>query len=311
MKEIEKNLLIDCLKKFDYKKDICEYLSINIYELNKLLKENNLIFKSANSQKGKSHIKNYSFVTKEWLENHWLNTSKSLDMLSKEFNIPSGILESRRKLYSLSKRFKYKCDEKILDSENPQTAYLAGLIATDGYIPKNRLAVEIDLTGESEYKLLNNLKNYYNIDAEVKSYGNSYRLRISTANLVDFFEQEFNLYGDNKSFNVKTPKSFKSEECAKAYVLGCFDGDGSIYNKRFQFSICNASYDFIKGLADIIEFYTKQHLSIRYNINKQSNKKYPCIGTTDKKAKIILDWIYSSKCINLERKYNKYLENFN
>ena len=45
--------------------------------------------------------------------------------------------------------------------------------------------------------------------------------------------------------------------------------------------------------------------------NKQSNKKYPCIGTTDKKAKIILDWVYSSKCINLERKYNKYLENFN
>lgn len=307
--EIEKTIIVETINSCRYKKDAAKKLGIDIATLRKLMAEYNLEYPKHKSQiNPNKQFSKYSNIDRKWFVDYWQNSTKSLTALSIEHNVPLSVIEGRRAYYGLKKRFKYQVSERIYDYTDPNVAYFAGLLATDGYIPKNRLAVELDLTGVDEKDLLEKIREYFECNAPIQSYGNSNRLRISAENLVSFFEQNFNLYGENKTFNVSTPRSFASEDCAKAYVRGCLDGDGSVYKNRYQFVICNASYNLISGLADIIENYTKQHLNVRI-ISGQNNDYYQ-IGTTDRKARLVLEWIYSGTGFKLNRKYNKFLENY-
>lgn len=301
----------DIINRFEFKKDACAALNIQLYQLNKLLKYFKIDYPKVSHfiDKASKIFDTYSEIDKNWLINNWVKSSKSLPKLAEEFNVSLSLLDSRVQYYGLSKRFKYQVSDKLFDYNDPHVAYLAGLIATDGYIPKNKLAVELDLTGSSEYSLLCSIKDYFEITAPIVKYGNSYRLRIAANNLVSFLEDKYQLVCINKTFEVDVPRNFSSECCAKNYVRGCLDGDGSVYPKRYQFSICNASEKLIEGLARIIELYTGQHLNMHTREGLNSN--YYHIGTTDKKARIILSWIYddSEDMFKLDRKYEKFKMN--
>lgn len=301
--EISKNKLQEMINKYPYKKDTCKELSIDIGTLNRLLKEHGLNYPRTGSQKGIERIKKCDYINKEWLIQNWVNSSKSMRQLAEEEKVSESLIDRRRAKYNLTKHFCYPLNrEKLFNLEDINVWYLAGLIATDGYVPKNRNAVEITLVGDSERKLLLDIYNYFELTSPILYNKNTTRIRFSTEKLNEFLYTNFNIPSGAKTFSVGAPSSFKNENYAKAYFRGCLDGDGCISNQGKSFSILIASLDLIKGLQHILNLYVGPEYHIRYE------RGFPLISGRDTTAKKVLDWCYSLEdCFKLDRKYKKYL----
>lgn len=109
-------------------------------------------------------------------------------------------------------------------------------------------------------------------------------MRIACDGLKKFLLDNFNISQCNKTFTVKTPIKFYNNDCVKAYLRGCLDGDGCISNKTF--SLFTASEEFIKGLIDLINSNLNINLRMYYIQGKVN--KIPGIQVSGKKTKIIL-----------------------
>jgi len=307
---LNKKDIQNLILKFRCKKDLCKHLNISIYKLNKLLINFNLKYPRISPRKGIEDLSRRirPDIHKQWLIDNWVNTNKSIHQLAVENNISESILDWRRSKYKLIKKFKHQLDtSKLYDLSDPHLYYLVGLTATDGYIPKNSNAIELRLSGESELDLLTAIKIYYNSSFDIKKYGKTYSLRLSANGLNKFLIDNFNLLDGPKTFSVNPRCNFPSENCIKAYLLGCFDGDGYISKKRYCCSLCTASEIFIKHLIDIINYHV--NLNIKINYTQRNNKLYPYLSLNGNTAKKFLDWIYSiDDCFKLQRKYENYLK---
>lgn len=266
--------------------------------------------------------KAFPFVDKKWLEENWLNTDKSLQTLANELGCSVSLLEWRAASYGLKKPYKYKIDmTKLKDISDPVLNYLAGLVATDGWLWKDKHYVEIDLVGDDELQLLKNLNSYYGNTRPVKTFKNkaakngcSHRLTFSAEGIKEVFINHFNLTDDgNKTFNLKTPKSFSTEDCARMYLRGVIDGDGSIYVGpdivRCSVNIVTASFDFIQGLCDIVERYIGIKVKPQIHRDNSKNAEYPSFYLGGSNCFKFLHFIYRGyPDFRLERKYKKYEE---
>ena len=297
---ISKENLNNLINKYTCKKQLCEDLNISIPTLNKYLKKYDLIFNFDRKRK-------YPEIDKDWFILNWINTDKSLYQLAEEYNISYGLLDNRARSYGLSKKYKFQFNKiKFFDLADPHIYYLAGLIATDGYLESNHDAFSITLTGESEFKLLFDILIYYESSSSINTYNNkNHQIRFAADGLKEFLYKNFCISDVNKTFTVKTPIKFYNEDCAKAYVLGCFDGDGCISKNGRNFTLTCGSSDLVTGLHDIIQFYTDINLCVY--LEKRKNKVFPTLSGSRNKGKHVLDWIYSlNNCFKLERKYNRY-----
>ena len=298
------------IQKYSTKKEMAAALKVSLPTLNRVLKEENL---------NKSTVLRYPEIDKEWLIEHWQNTDKSICTLAKEYNLPEHILENRITKYKLTKKYKHKLNLlKLFDETDPHTCYLAGLLATDGYFPRKHDMVTIELVGEDEYQLLVSLRQYYESSQPVKQYFHQERTfhtdgvhtnywQISADGLQQFFRNRFGIVTENKTFNLNTPTNFYSEACAKAYIRGCLDGDGYISDTLPLVTLCTASEQFVLGVANIVKDYTG--INFRYTTTPRSNnRQFPIVEWKTKRAKDLLDWVYSlDDCFKLERKYQRYL----
>lgn len=309
MKKIvyEKDYIIKTISNYSTQKETALALNISVDTLRKILREYNISFSSYAIKRKKSRVKIRPDIDKEWLILNWVNSSKSMKQLAKENNISESILDNRRAKFKLKKRYKYKFNsKKLFNTSDTHVYYLAGLIATYGYLPKNCDALELSLTGLSEKHLLQDIRNYFESDTEINLYRNSYRLRIAGSGIKDFFYRYFKIPSVNKTKNIETPHIIE-EDKAKAYIRGCLDGDGYISKKHYCFTLCTESEEFISGLKSIIKYFT--NIDVSYYFEQRKDKKYPCISCNGDKAKKILDWVYSlENCFKLERKYDNYLK---
>ena len=297
---IEKELLQEQLNKNLTKQQICDNLNISVYVLKNMLELYNLDYVKKNARRGKVCATQYTYVDKDWLIENWVNTNKSLSDLSKEFNIPSSILEARRAKYNVTKKYKYHVNtDKLFNLNDPNVYYLAGLIATDGYVSSSHDAIEIELSGDSELELLEDIKSYFDCTAPIVKYG-GYRLRIACDGITEFFNTNFNINTGAKTFTVGVPTVFSNIDCAKAYIRGCFDGDGYIAKTRKCCSIVTASESFIYGIQTILKNYANINVIVNFSHG------YPGIGLTDRKAFNVVSWFYSGSGLKLERKYLNY-----
>lgn len=307
---IDKNLITKAIKEQKTKQMLSKELSISIPTLNKICKEYKINYPIINWRKGKEILNERirPDIDKEWIINNWVNTPKSLYQLAKENNISYSILDNRARKYNLSKRYKFKLNkEKLFNLKDPNVYYLAGLIATDGYLENNHNAITIDLTGEDELILLNNIKQYFEIQSNINFYNNSNRLRIACDDLKEFFINNFNIPNKDKTFNLQVPNNFYNEDCIKAYIRGCIDGDGSINKNNLQVSIFTASKSFILGLIKIIKEVLDLDITLTYIKGKKN--KIPGFYITNNKCKKFLNWIYSlDNCFKLNRKYERYIK---
>lgn len=305
---ISKDELINSINNFRTKKEACKSVGVSMPTYNRLLKENNLEFPTTSICDGVVTRRRIRVdLNKEWFEKNWVNTTKSLRQLAREQNVDDAFLYDRAHRYGFSKHFKYSIDEfKLLDFSDSDACYLAGLIATDGYVNTNAEFVSIVLVGDSEYQLLSDILKVFSSTDIVRTYKkNNNSIRLSCLGYKNFLNECFDIPSKNKTEVVGVPKSFISESCAKAYVLGCFDGDGCIthINKSPNARLLTKSKKLVYGIADIIEYYTD------VKVNRKTERGYPMISIGGKENLLkFLDWIYSSdSSLKLMRKYEKYL----
>lgn len=311
---IEKEVIKDSIHKNSSMRDICKDLNIDIATLKRICSEYNLELPRGNARRGKTLPVIRPDIDKDWLIENWVNTAKSMRQLAVENNISEGILDQRRAKYGLKKAFKYPLDtDKLFNPSDPNIAYIAGLIATDGFLLQDKNSFEIELHGESETQLLEDIYNYLDRKAAFRKYGLNFRLRVSAEGLNQFFESEFNIKSGPKSYHINVPENFYNEDCAKAYIRGCIDGDGSISLTPGIFSLLSASSDFIAGLHKIILKYSNIDIPIRVNHSVKYNRDYYTLAAGPgavKKVKLFLDWVYSGPGFRLERKYMRYLNTY-
>ena len=307
--EIEKEKIELCIQKTTCKKEIAKLLNISIKTLNRLLILYNITLPKYNWNKGKKEIyTNYKEVNKQWIQEHWIDSDKSLNQLSKEFNIPLSILENRAMRSGLTKSHKYKINTtKLFNKEDIVINYLAGLLNTDGYFRKDVDGFDLQLVGEDEKELLESIRDYLESTRPIYIYQNRFILNVNCDGVREFFSKEFNISVNNKTFETSVPKEFPNEECARAYVRGCLDGDGYIGKTIPRLSFLTASYQLVSGVADIIKTYTGISLKVRQECKRGTNS-YPCINASRQQALKILNWVYGGdNSITLKRKYNNYL----
>lgn len=310
---IDKETLQQTLNNVSSKKEAAKQLGICVDTLSKLISNYELVFNSTVWSKGKKlPAKVHPEIDETWLITHWVNSEFSLRTLAKQYNIPDSLLESRVNKYKLTKNTKYKLNLNLLyDLTDPNIYYFAGLIATDGYLPEHLPdTLFLQLSGDSEYELLQNISKYYNSTCPIRTYGGTrHLLRWNQPGLHKFFVDNFNLTLKDKTFNVQVPNCFYNEDCIKAYVLGCLDGDGWISDKTYRVKLTTASEGFVKGLHDLIESATGIKIQYRLEYRKRQNKYYPTLEAVGKSAKDLLNWVYSgSNSFRLERKYNSFVK---
>lgn len=248
-------------------------------------------------------------IDKQWLIDNWINTNKSLSTLAKEECIPDSVLESRSSKYGLRKQRKYNINtEKLFNINDPEVWYTVGLIATDGYLRYNSDVVEIGLVGDDENDLLERMREYFESNYPIRRIKNVNTVILSTKGIQSFLNEKFNIPLRKKTFYLKTPDIYISDDCIKAYLLGCLDGDGNISSKRMRIRLVTASEDFIDGIKNIIDSYSPVE-SKKYYMERKG-KRYPgiLIGGRSRCSKFI-EWMLSySPKLFLKRKNKIYKE---
>lgn len=304
---IPKAQILDAINNKKQKKELAADLNVSVEIISSNCKDYKIDYPRFYNRPRK-HIWKNPEIDSEWLIKNWVNTSKSLHTLAMEFNVSESILEHRVSLFGITKKYKYYINrEKLFNIADINTNYLAGLIATDGYLELNHDAIAITLVGEDENKLLTQINEYFESTSKICVYDRKNILRISTDGIKDFLNKTFNIPYRNKTFYLDVPKTFYNEDCAKAYIRGVIDGDGYIAKNGQRLTIFTASEKFIQGLIDIIKEYTCIDIPISYK--KTRGVQYPGFYITYRKCRQILDWVYSLEdCFKLERKYKNYLK---
>ncbi len=303
---IDKESLKNCIKQNMLLKDMAKNFGCSVGVIKRNLLYYNIVYKPASWKKNKEmlDLRKNPEIDKQWLINNWINTDKSLATIANEVGISDSLLEYRAKVYGLKKVRKHKINtEKLFDLNDPHIWYVAGLVATDGYLPKNTDCVALELVGESELNLLNDICEYYEMSTKPSyhKHSNSNYIRLSYPNIKEFFENSFNISSRDKTFTVDTPNHFPNKLCAIAYLRGCIDGDGCIENKKHRLRIVTASEVFIKGLIDIFKDY--MNIDASYFVTRN---KYPglLIGKCSDFEKLLKTNNELHNCFELKRKWN-------
>lgn len=310
--KITKEDLIECLNTYNTQEEIASHYHTNRDTIAKLLKKYGL----------PTNIKQYKInklkekYSKEFLYENYVLKNITLHELEEELGLPNRRLEILCQHYGIKKPYKAMFNlSKFYDLTDPNVYYLAGLIATDGYIDTDGNRVTIELVGDSEFKLLTQIKTYFETPINIKQFdkGDNYivnNLTFSDKDIKQFYLNNFNIPSNNKTFNVRFPNNFYNEDCVKAYILGCLDGDGCIthLDKCYpDVKILSASYEFLKGFQKAL----KEYINIEVNVNtvkkQNSDTEYFEICVCGKCSILLLDWVYSYNGFKLERKYLKYL----
>lgn len=218
-------------------------------------------------------INNYCKIKIEELEILLPHKNRcAIQKYSKKFNLQGNM--------SLASR-KYSYDETFFDTPNIMNCYWAGFIAADGNIGKDGL-VTIGISSKDreilESFVLHThhqcpIKTFYLEDKEYNSIScwGAYRWQ-------DKLLEHWNIL-PNKS-NILLPPNITNLKYIYAYIIGYFDGDGSVFwTKGFKYKVFHISLCGTQELLEWIKFYIHKlikqetNASIKRNGHSEYNKR--------------------------------------
>lgn len=241
-------------------------------------------------------------------QNNW-SQQKIADTYKVSRNVIKRILKENQ-IQIRKKTGKYKANYDIFEKiDNVEKAYWLGFLAADGcnYQREHNSSIIINIS-EKDKNHLEKFKQFCNTDANIISYkafeGYSSSKGTQMCKIVLNSQKMSNDLADKgivpkKSLILQPPKIAK--QFYLPFILGYFDGDGSIYKT----SQCNNYGISIEGTKELLQWIEKilnidNKLEKRYNDNK--NNYYIRCGGTNKPYNI-LKQLYDSCDIHLERKY--------
>lgn len=211
---------------------------------------------------------------------------------------------------------KYKYNEDFLNNKNENYWYIAGLLASDGYISDE--SIEIGLN-KKDFDIINKIKNIMcpNKPIYYKETNNAYILKLNKKEWSQHYKQLFSMETNNKHKELLFPTI--PNKYLKDFIRGYIDGDGCIdkakgkqkINDKFRYYYgvrlrILGNYNFLKEL----NLQTKRFINHKTNaISKKGKENVYVITYNFSTAKNILNWVYQDNPeLYLERKHNKFLE---
>jgi len=206
---------------------------------------------------------------------------------------------------------KHTVNENFFDEWNEQSAYILGLIYSDGNIAWNPKKGYYSLTITASEKDKDHLEKIRNILSSTKPLlyapkTKSYRFIVNSKTLC----KKLMRLGvtPRKSLTIKFPKLPK--EHLKHFLRGIIDGDGSVRyfdRKRspyFDITISSGSKIFLNELVNIV----KNIFSVDGNVRNQAKNVY-VVSYSCSRGKKLAKYLYTNASIFLERKYLPYKNN--
>lgn len=222
------------------------------------------------------------------------------------------ILETQKEVVVRNRTSKYKYQQDIFEIiDTNEKAYWLGFLAADGcnYQREHNASIILNIH-QKDIGHLNKFKEFCKTDAEIKSYINKEGFSNQTP-MCKIVLNSKKISADlidkgvlpNKSLILQEPNI--PEKFYKPFILGYFDGDGSI-SKTSQYNNYSIS---IQGTKEILTWICKvldwdAKLEKR-NINSENNSYYIRCGGTNKPYQI-LNQLYNSCETHLDRKFNIY-----
>ncbi len=201
--------------------------------------------------------------------------------------------------------------------DSPIKAYLLGFITADGCIQdngNNSFGLTITIH-EKDIQILHKIKEEIGCENTVKLIGGKMthdKSKIKTHCRFQLFNNEF--VSDISSYGITPKKSLTMpnilqnipQELRKSFILGYFDGDGSVsFNKASNqlFVSFRGTKDFLQGIVDEI-------CPSKYTINKDKQKNCYTLTFWRKADCLLFMQLYKELDFYLARKYNRFLDFF-
>ena len=207
---------------------------------------------------------------------------------------------------------KYKYQQDIFEIiDTAEKAYWLGFLAADGcnYQREHNASIILNVH-KKDVEHLEKFKQFCHTDAEIKSYV-GYEGFSNQTPMCKITLNSKKISNDlidkgilpNKSLILQPPHIL--EEFYKPFILGYFDGDGSI-SKSSQYNNYSISIqgtkEILTWICEVLDWDAKLE---KRNINSNNNSYYIRCGGTNKPYQI-LNQLYNSCEIHLDRKFNIY-----
>ena len=245
-------------------------------------------------------------------QNNW-SQQKIADFYQVSRTVIKRILEIQCEgLIIRNKTSKYKYQQDIFENiDSAEKAYWLGFLAADGcnYQREHNASIILNVH-EKDIEHLEKFKQFCHTDAEIKSYI-GYEGFSNQTPMCKITLNSKKISNDlidkgilpNKSLILQPPHIL--EEFYKPFILGYFDGDGSI-SKTSQYNNYSISIqgtkEILTWICEVLDWDAKLE---KRNINSNNNSYYIRCGGTNKPYQI-LNQLYNSCEIHLDRKFNIY-----
>lgn len=200
---------------------------------------------------------------------------------------------------------------KYIDTKDK--AYILGILYADG----GNINRSIYLTLKGNDKEILDKINYKFQDKKVRvlkkkskdGYTEIARIEIDNKTIV---EQLYN-HGvtPKKSLTLNYPEFIIDTKLEKSFILGYFDGDGSIaFNKKLR----KASLSFVgtKSMIEGIQLFFIKNTSVKGSLYSSTTSKGNIVWRLgfcgNQQLEKILDFFYNEEELYMQRKYNRYIQ---
>ena len=218
----------------------------------------------------------------------------------------------REDLVIREKTSKYKYQQDIFETiDTPEKAYWLGFLAADGcnYQREQNASIIINIH-QKDIDHLIKFQQFCNTNAEIKTYiaQDGFSNQTPMCKIVLNSKKISNDLVNkgivpNKSLILQPP--IIPEQFYKPFILGYFDGDGSI-SKTSQYNNYSISIqgtkEVLSWICDVLKWEAKLE---KRNINSTNNSYYIRCGGTNKPYQI-LNQLYNSCETHLDRKFKIY-----
>ena len=222
-------------------------------------------------------------------------------------------IENKARLLGISRKAKNKFfNEFYFDNiDTQEKAYWLGLIYSDGHV--NQKYVCLSLKSDDGQHIINFAKDIkYKGSIYLNRDNNNYtsvEIRLSGEHITNIMQNRYCLKS-GKTFTVKMPFDFISEDLLVHFIRGYFDGDGSISkrsNNSWRVAIIG-NKEFLEELQNYIISKINISQTKIYRASRKRDDLFTFEIGGSFKTYLFLEWLYKNANRKLERKYLKYLQ---
>ena len=271
-------------------------------------------------------------IARGYLFNEYFDKIKSQDEIAGNLGVSQWVVSQRMKDFNLKTRDRtwkfaqyrksFDFDESFFDKITEENAWVLGWLLSDGFVQKYKKSFKFGIkVAEKDsdviYKIKSLLKftgNIYREEQWLKKTGKKYRqvrLQIGNKKIVEKLERMG--IAENKTKNAKfldIIKETDNEKIIKSFILGVFEGDGSILfdekRKSLLFQIVGTKELLLDVQKYLIKYLKLGRTKLTNNIKGTNHFALRYRGRFQ--ALKIFDWLYADANNYLDRKYERYLE---